>query len=65
MRDCSQFWQDFLDTARLSLENFKFVCFVMASNMVIVSVVVKSCNLIDVLMFERKRLRGTHFVRRR
>ena len=51
--------------ARLSLENFKIVCFVVASNMVIVFVVVKSCNLIDVLMFGMKKLKGMHFGRRR
>jgi hypothetical protein len=40
MGDCRQFWQDFLDTARLSLENFKIVYFMVASN--VVTVVVKS-----------------------
>ena len=45
MRDCGQFWQDFLDTTRLSLENSKVGCFMVASNMDTVSVVVKSCNL--------------------
>jgi hypothetical protein len=64
MRDCGQFWQDLLDTDRLSLENFKIVCFMVAGNMVIVFVF-KSCNLIDVLMFERNKLREMHFGRRR
>jgi len=41
------------------------VCFVVASNMVTVFVVVKSCNLIDLLIFERNKLREVHFGRRR
>jgi len=61
MRDCGQFWQEFLDTTRLSLENSKVVCFMVASNIVTVSVVVKSCNLIEVPMFERNKLKGMHF----
>jgi hypothetical protein len=65
MRDCGQFWQEFLDITRLSLENFKVVCFMVAINMVTVYVVVKSCNLIEVPMFERNKLKGMHFGSRR